>query len=138
MDGICTYYAHKCVCLYWIILNYTKLGNNPHLFGFSEFVIAALSHMQDGLTLDQRRGNHPIVLIPPHDVIQARNFDRILELPDSIIPEFLKGKQKQIEAVKISIKSALQSAVEKENISPELLKVNSIDIDDVPAFLKKY
>ena len=137
LENVSQNYANKCVCLYWIILHYTKMGKSGHQFKFSDFVIATLSHMQSGLAIDSRLFSYPITLIEPHKLLQARNFDRILKLPDSIIPNFLHGHKRSIEQTKLSIEQALQSSIVDDGVAPQLLKMDSITVDDVPEFFVK-
>ena len=121
------YHATKCVCLYWIILEFTATGKkNAHLFNFSDFVIACLSTMQNGLSIDNRLSHYPITLVEPHDLLKARNFERIFELPEHVIPSFLHGKKRvQAGAVRLSIKHALQTAIVDEKgiaRAPQIIK----------------
>jgi hypothetical protein len=138
LNRIAYYYATKCVCLYWIILEFTATGKkNAHLFNFSDFVIACLSTMQNGLSIDNRLSHYPITLVEPHDLLKARNFERIFELPEHVIPSFLHGKKRvQAGAVRLSIKHALQTAIVDERVSPELLKLSNVNIEQVPEFIR--
>lgn len=48
--------AHKVIILWWIILTKTKYGEeNPHLFEFQPFILAALLMFNDGFKLPTRK-----------------------------------------------------------------------------------
>ena len=132
---ISKHYAQKCVCLYYIvskIAGYEK--KNLQSISFNDFTLAALSHMQNGLQLCNEKLGYKITLISPDTMLMMRNVDRMFKLSETILPDFLRGKKlAQAEKVKGKIQETLHEAVFTDRQSPEMLRIDSIQFENIPA-----
>ena len=154
-------YAARCVVLWWLVLTRTSLGRDqPWLFIYEPFVIAALLIMAEGFSLEDpadHKGAH-ISLIEPEKVLAAFNIGTAIKLhketygtqtntshPNSRNPTsiYKEGQgigvhQKRrisehtITTMVKNIKHALTNAIRGENVPPSQLKLSGYTLQEVP------
>lgn len=135
------FYAQKCLILWYIVRTRTKMGRESQAtFGFKDFILPALSLLQDGFKVSEDDIGYDAVIIQPDTVLGARclqNAHRLSGRMDSpsmgkmCVKEWTGKKKGQQDKIHFSIVEALLGAIQNESVSPEMLRLDSVDFDSI-------
>jgi ribosomal protein L22 len=137
---IIVHYAKQCLALWYVIRTRTKIGqSDPKQFPWPEFVDSAMLVFEAGFEISPRDYPYKVVLIPKDPLLSL--------LPDdNNVSSYYISEQKQQQQnnkkgqnkrkskktnqtkIKNNITNALISAVVNENVNPELLKIDTMDL----------
>lgn len=135
------YYAERCLKLWYIVRTRTKRGRESQTtFGFKDFILPALSIIQDGFTVSENDIGYEAVVIKPDSLLDARclqNAHRLSGRMDSpsqgrmCVSEWIGKKKGQQDKIRYAIEEALLEAIRSERVSPEVLSIDSVDFDSI-------
>jgi hypothetical protein len=155
---ISLYYAKRVMTLWYIIRTKTEHGrNNPSLFPHREFIIPALSVMQNGFEIAQDEIGYRATVIEPDKLLQARRLDGVARIAnkfsyansekrnikksqsldtgidnhEALLSDLIGRKKSQSDKIRTNIEIALRSAIKDEHKSPEELKLESLHYEEL-------
>lgn len=148
--NLALFYAKKCLQLWYIIRTRTATGReSPQSFLFKDFVIPALLLLQSGFKVSEGDLGYEVTIIEEDYMLRARGLDNAARLSNrmqsspELVAEWTHGKKKSVtDRVRYTIEAAMLRAIRDEGVSPESLRIDSIDfdainVDDLSPTLKR-